>query len=103
MTPTGRVRMVRKGSNADMARRGGRPYDNLSRWVLMKGTMEKTPGSSAEIANGDHCLVTKGNHAGKSGEVHDLKCSKTGHLTITVQQANGEKFKTLARNVSKQA
>jgi len=31
--------------------------------------------------------------------VRDLNVSKTGHLTITVVQANGERFKTLARNV----
>ena len=38
-------------------------------------------------------------HAGKSGTVRDIKTSKTGHVTITVVQANGERFKTLAKNV----
>jgi ribosomal protein S4E len=38
-------------------------------------------------------------HAGKSGIVRDVKTSKTGHVTITVVQATGERFKTLARNV----
>jgi hypothetical protein len=31
--------------------------------------------------------------------VEDLKLSKTGHLTLTVRQANDVRFKTLARNV----
>lgn len=38
-------------------------------------------------------------HKGKSGIVHDLNVGKTGHLTITVVQKNGERFKTLAKNV----
>ena len=29
----------------------------------------------------------------------ELQTSSTGHVTITVVQANGERFKTLARNV----
>lgn len=49
--------------------------------------------------NGDRCQVVGGTHAGKSGTVQDLKLSKTGHVTITVVQANGTRFKTLARNV----
>jgi ribosomal protein S4E len=56
---------------------------------------ETTPA----VQNGDACAVVKGVHAGKSGTVQDLKTSKTGHLTITVQQDNGERLKTLARNV----
>jgi hypothetical protein len=31
--------------------------------------------------------------------VRDINTSKTGQVTITVVQANGERFKTLARNV----
>ncbi|MBP6697790.1 MAG: hypothetical protein KA175_09240 [Flavobacteriales bacterium] len=38
-------------------------------------------------------------HKGKSGIARDLNVSKTGHLTIAVVQANGERFKTLGRNV----
>ncbi len=55
--------------------------------------------SHPEVRNGDHCRVTAGTHAGKSGVVEDLKLSKTGHATITVRQADGLRFKTLARNV----
>jgi ribosomal protein S4E len=43
--------------------------------------------------------VIGGSHKGKSGTVRDVKTSKTGHVTITVVQANGDRFKTLARNV----
>ena len=39
-------------------------------------------------------------HTGKSGVVKDIHTSKTGHLTITVLQASGERFKTLANNVA---
>ena len=53
----------------------------------------------SELKNDDHCLVVGGTHVGKSGTVRDIKTSKTGHLTITVVQANGERFKTLAKNV----
>ena len=49
--------------------------------------------------DGDHCEVTGGTHKGKSGTVRDINTSKTGHVTISVVQKNGERFKTLARNV----
>ncbi len=52
--------------------------------------------------DGDLCTVVGGTHAGKSGTVRDIQTSKTGHVTITVVQANGERFKTLARNVAVQ-
>lgn len=55
------------------------------------------------VMDGDHCTVIDGTHAGKSGTVRDIKTSKTGHLTITVVQKNGERFKVLAKNVRVQA
>jgi ribosomal protein L24 len=55
--------------------------------------------ASPEPRDNDQCRVVGGTHAGKSGTVRDVKTSKTGHVTITVVQANGERFKTLARNV----
>ncbi len=51
------------------------------------------------VKDGDYCKVVKGTHAGKSGIATDLNISKTGHLTITVTQHNGVRFKTLGRNV----
>jgi ribosomal protein S4E len=51
------------------------------------------------VRDGDHCTVIAGTHAGKSGVVEDVKTSKTGHVTITVRQADGVRFKTLARSV----
>ena len=51
------------------------------------------------LKDGDHCKVMKGTHAGKSGTVGDINTSKTGHVTITVKQKNGVRFKTLAKNV----
>ena len=55
--------------------------------------------ATSRLKDGDHCVVTGGTHAGKSGTVRDVKVSKTGHTTITVVQRNGERFKTLAKNV----
>lgn len=56
----------------------------------------KTP---QELKDGDQCKVIGGTHAGKSGTVRDIHTSKTGHITITVEQANGVRFKTLGKNV----
>ncbi len=53
---------------------------------------------SDEVRNGDHCEVIAGTHKGRSGRVEDWKLSKTGHATITVREADGDRFKTLARN-----
>lgn len=52
------------------------------------------------LKDGDFCVVTAGTHKGKSGTVRDLNVSKTGHLTITVVQENGVRFKTLGKNVN---
>ena len=57
--------------------------------------------ASAMLKDGDYCVVTGGTHAGKSGVVRDINVSKTGHMTITVVQDDGARFKTLARNVSR--
>ncbi len=51
------------------------------------------------VKDGAYCEVVAGTHKGKSGIVRDINTSKTGQVTITVVQANGERFKTLARNV----
>lgn len=53
----------------------------------------------SEVKDGDRCEVIGGTHKGKSGVVRDLNTSKTGHLTITVVQDSGVRFKTLAKNV----
>jgi len=58
-----------------------------------------TTVTSAILKDGDQCKVIGGTHAGKSGVVRDINTSKTGHLTITVVQENGVRFKTLAKNV----
>jgi ribosomal protein S4E len=55
--------------------------------------------ASEKLNDGDTCKVVAGTHAGKSGTVRDIKTSKTGHVTITVVQENGIRFKTLAKNV----
>lgn len=55
--------------------------------------------ASGKLVDGTHCTVVGGTHAGKSGTVTDIKTSKTGHVTITVVQKDGVRFKTLAKNV----
>lgn len=56
-------------------------------------------GKEVILKDGDKCLVVAGTHKGKSGIVRDINKSKTGHITITVVQKNGVRFKTLGRNV----
>ena len=51
------------------------------------------------LKNGDYCNVIAGTHKRKSGTVQDINTSKTGHITITVVQKSGVKFKTLGKNV----
>lgn len=53
-----------------------------------------------DIVDGAKCKVIDGVHKGKSGTTRDIKTGKTGFVSITVVQSNGERFKTLAKNVS---
>jgi len=55
--------------------------------------------ATANLKDGDKCEVMAGTHAGKSGTVRDINTSKTGHITITVEQKSGVRFKTLGKNV----
>lgn len=56
----------------------------------------------SKLKDGEFCRVVGGTHLGKFGTVHDINKSRTGHVTITVKQKNGECFKTLAKNVEVQ-
>lgn len=51
------------------------------------------------IKDGAMCTVTSGRHKGKFGIVGDIHTSKAGHVTVTVTQADGVRFKTLAKSV----
>lgn len=55
--------------------------------------------STKKLKDGDKCIVVAGTHTGKSGTVRDIKTGEKGFVSITVVQANGERFKTLAKNV----
>ena len=55
------------------------------------------PGS--DMKNGDRCTVVVGRHSGKSGVVEDRNISKAGHVTVSVRQDDGVRFKTLAKSV----
>ena len=67
--------------------------------VTQNVTMTKKPNPKLALKDGQHCVVVGGTHTGKSGTVRDINTSKTGHVTITVEQASGVCFKTLAKNV----
>ena len=54
---------------------------------------------SSKLEDGAQCKVVGGTNEGKKGTVRDINTSKTGHVTVTVVQPNGERFKTLAKNV----
>ena len=56
--------------------------------------------SMGKLKDGAKCKVIGGTHEGKSGVVRDIKTGKTGHISITVVQSNGERFKTLAKNIT---
>lgn len=64
------------------------------------GMRAKPPG---KLSDGARCKVIGGTHKGKSGTVRDIKTGKTGHVSITVVQSTGVRFKTLAKNVLVQA
>lgn len=59
--------------------------------------MEEAPLS--KVVDGASCRVTGGTHKGKAGRIEDCKLSKTGEVTITVRLPNGDRVKTLGRNV----
>jgi ribosomal protein S4E len=58
-----------------------------------------TTNLSDILKDGQQCIVVGGTHKGKSGTVRDINTSKLGHITITVVQANGDRFKTLGKSV----
>ncbi len=62
--------------------------------------MTTKPRPKTALRDGQTCVVIGGTHKGKSGIVRDINTSKTGHVTITVEQKNGVRFKTLAKNVT---
>jgi ribosomal protein S4E len=55
--------------------------------------------ATKKLKDGDYCEVIGGTHIGKKGTVRDINTSKTGHITITVEQKSGVRFKTLGKNV----
>ena len=66
--------------------------------IIFKEKQLNSP-SQENLKEGDQCKVIAGTHKGKSGTVRDINTSKTGHITLTVVQENGPRFKTLGKNV----
>ena len=56
-------------------------------------------GGSEDVRDGAFCRVVAGTHAGKAGTIEDRNTSKTGAVTITVRLGDGDRIKTLAKNV----
>ncbi len=52
-----------------------------------------------KIKDGDFCKVVAGTHKGKSEIAGEINLSKSGHVTLTIIQNNGIRFKTLQKNV----
>ena len=65
----------------------------------MPGKVNKQKTNVTKLTDGSRCKVIGGTHVGKSGTIRDINTSKTGHVIITVVQATGVRFKTLAKNV----
>jgi ribosomal protein S4E len=62
--------------------------------------MKMNSKKAETLRDGDICKVISGVHIGKSGVVRDINTSKSGHITITVVQKDGSRFKTLGKNVT---
>mgnify|MGYP000851749834 FL=1 len=71
-------------------------HPTKNKLVINKNMTTKTLG---KLKDGDQCVAIAGTHTGKTGTVRDINKSKTGHITITVEQINGVRFKTLGKNV----
>jgi hypothetical protein len=54
---------------------------------------------ATKLRDGASCKVIGGTHKGKSGAVRDIKTGKRGHVSVTVVQSDGARFKTLAKNI----
>lgn len=79
----------------------GEPQPGGERNSDKKWRKRDEPEQGTQRERRDICKVVKGTHAGKSGTVGDIKTSKSGDVTITVVQLNGERFKTLARTTQR--
>lgn len=75
------------------------PRDNQMKTKSNQSHKVMTAEAPQKLKDGDLCRVVGGTHIGKTGTVSDINTSKTGHLTLTMTQENGVRFKTLARNV----
>jgi hypothetical protein len=73
-------------------------YKDMKKRVQAEVTKVKDK-QPAGLKDGAQCTVVGGTHHGKYGTVKDIKTGKTGYVSITVVQPNGQRFKTLAKNV----
>ena len=76
-----------------------RAYKDMKERVQVERVTETKGKQPSGLRDGAQCKVIGGTHEGKVGTVRDIKTGKTGFVSITVVQPNGNKFKTLAKNV----
>ena len=89
---------VQTNHNQAVPRKAGQAGRRLILFNMKTNTTNQ-PNTTGPLRDGARCKVVSGTHEGKSGTVHDIKTGKTGHVSITVKQSNGTRFKTLAKNV----
>jgi ribosomal protein S4E len=69
--------------------------------MLMEGRTMAIDSEGKDVQDGDSCVVVAGTHKGKQGIVEDSNVSRTGASTVTVKEPDGNRFKTLAKNLQK--
>jgi ribosomal protein S4E len=72
----------------------------LVRFAFCDNFYDMKSSVAGKLKDGAQCKVIGGTHKGKAGTVRDIKTGKTGHVSITVVQSDGIRFKTLAKNVT---
>jgi len=77
----------------------GSAYKDMKKRVQAERTTEMKDKQPSGLKDGARCKVIGGTHQGKAGTVRDIKTGKTGHVSVTVVQPNGDRIKTLAKNV----
>jgi ribosomal protein S4E len=67
---------------------------------MVRGSLDMKTNAANGLKDGAKCKVIGGTHEGKSGIVRDIKTGKTGHVSVTVVQSDGVRFKTLAKSIA---
>ncbi len=90
---------IRKPERCSSSVRRGRDLFAVAKRVVTESLSLRQEIFMKQLKDGAQCKVIEGTHVGKFGVVKDINTSKTGQITITVLQSDGERFKTLAKNI----